>query len=60
MLKVSTVSKFQIRICTASQEKENKILYILASKEMGVATVDWEQLQLTLDNSKSEEIQCNY
>ena len=54
------MSKFQIRICAASQEKENKILYILASKEMGVATVDWEQLQLTLDNSKSEEVQCNY
>ena len=39
MLKVTTVSRFQNRICIASQEKENKILYI-ANEEMGGATVD--------------------
>ena len=57
-LKVSTVSRFQniIRIDaiikSASQEKENKILCVAMRK--------WEELQLTLDNSKSEKSQGYY
>ena len=41
MLEVSTVSTFQKnRIYIACQEKENKILHILANEEMGTATFD--------------------
>ena len=37
---VDTVTRFQKRICIASHQKENKVLYILANDEMGTATVD--------------------
>ena len=36
VLEVSTVSRFQNRICIANQEKQNKILYI-ANEEMAEA-----------------------
>ena len=52
-LEVLAKSTFQDRICSASQEKENKILR-KANEEMGA------QLQLTLDSLKSEERQGNY
>ena len=53
ILTVGTVSRFQNRICIIeSQEKENFIYYILMKK--------WEQLQLTLNNSKSEEGRGDY
>ena len=49
---LTTVSRFQNRICIIeSQEKEN-FIYSLMKK--------WEQLHLTLDNLKSEEGRGNY
>ena len=52
-LEVLAKSAFQNRICSESQEKENKILQ-KANEEMGA------QLQLTLDSLKSEERQGDY
>ena len=37
--KVTTVSRFQNRICNYCKPEENKILYI-ANEEMGAATVE--------------------
>ena len=39
VLKVSTVCRFQNKVCIASQEKGNKILYIV-NEEMRAPTVD--------------------
>ena len=39
LLSVSTVARFQIRICIANQKEGNKSLYT-ADEEMGAATVD--------------------
>ena len=58
MLEILTVDRFQNRICissfftSASQDKQNNILYIAMNK--------CEQLQLTHDDSKSEEGQGNH
>ena len=57
-MEVVTVGRSQYRICiasiitSASQEKENKTLSTAMKK--------WEKLQLTLDNSKSEERESNF
>ena len=58
MLEILNVDKFQNRIfissffTSASQDKQNNILYIAMNK--------CEQLQLTHDDSKSEEGQGNH
>ena len=39
LLSVSTMARFQIRICIANQKEGNKSLYT-ADEEMGAATVD--------------------
>ena len=58
MLEVSAVGRFQNKFCidsiitSASQEKESKVLCI--------AMKEWHEMQLALDNSKSQKEQGDY